>query len=214
MEIRGKRECLDCGRSWSYFETREPECPDCGSLRSRATEGAKQDTAGAVEVKDVLTRFGGDFESALRETEEKCREYTSRTGFVEGGELRPPEVEYVMSCEIKHAANELLRETRDITDAEHAYVVSLVKGIGGDEPPSPADRPDSLDAVHNLAVAETVKEYAKETTRYLQDRELTDGRIEKARDLARRTQATDGTENDAVKGLRILRDLYEDLTDL
>jgi len=214
MEIRGERECLDCGETWSYFETRDPECPECGSLRSRAIEDATEDTAGEVEVEDIVTRFGGDFEGALRDTEEKCREYTSRAGFVEGGELQPPKAEYVMACEVKHAANELLRETREVTDAEHAYVVSLVEGLGGGEPPSPDERPESLDTAHNLAVAETVEEYAKDITRYLRDRELSDGRVEEARDLAKRTQATDGTENDAVEGLRMLRDLYEDMTDL
>jgi len=39
-----------------------------------------------------------------------------------------------------------------------------------------------------------------------------DSRVEEARDLAKRTQATDGDENDAVEGLRLLRDVYEELT--
>jgi hypothetical protein len=211
MEIRGERECLDCGEKWSYFETREPECPECGSLRSRAVEDAAKDTAGAVETGDLLTRFGGEFDDALEEAEERCREYTSRAGFVEGGELLPPESVYVMACEVKHIAAEFVG-AREPTDEEHAYVVSLVEGVEAGKPPSPDERPASLDAAHNRAIAETVEEYAKEISGYLRSVGETDGRVEEARDLAKRTQATDGEAEDAVEGLRLLRDAYEELS--
>ena len=211
MEIRGERECLDCGETWSYFDTREPACPECGSLRSRAVEDADEDTGGAVETGDLLTRFGGEFEEALEEAEERCREYTSRAGFVEGGELLPPEPTYVMACEVKHIAAEFVG-AREPTDEERAYVVALVEGVEKGEPPSPDERPTSLDAAHNRAVAETVEEYAKEISSYLRSVGKTDGRVEEARDLAKRTQATDGDSEDAVEGLRLLRDVYEELS--
>ncbi len=211
MEIRGERECLDCGETWSYFETREPECPECGSLRSRAVEDAEEDTSGAVETGDLLTRFGSDFAGALEEAEDRCREYTSRAGFVEGGELLPPEPVYVMACEVKHVAAEFVGN-REPTEDERRYVVALVEGVGKDDPPAPDERPESLDAAHNRAVAETVEEYAKEMSRYLRSSGKTDTRIEEARDLAKRTQATDGDEDDAVEGLRFLRDVYDNLT--
>lgn len=211
MEIRGERECLDCGETWSYFETREPACPECGSLRSRAVEDADEDTTGAVETGDLLTRFGGEFDAALGEAEDRCREYTSRTGFVRGGELYPPEPTYVMACEVKHIAAEFVGE-REPTDEEREYVVALVEGVETGDPPSPDDRPESLDAAHNQAVAETVEEYAKELSGYLRGVGETDGRVEEARDLAKRTQATDGSEDDAVEGLRLLRDVYDELS--
>ncbi len=211
MEIRGERECLDCGETWSYFETREPACPECGSLRSRAIEDAADDTSGAVETGDLLTRFGGGFDDALGEAEERCREYTSRKGFVEGGELLPPEPVYVMACEVKHIAGEFVG-TREPTDDEREYIVALVEGVETGEPPAPDARPESLDAAHNRAVAETVEEYAKELSRYLDGLDRADSRVEEARDLAKRTQATDGDEDDAVEGLRLLRDVYDDLT--
>ncbi|MDZ7687265.1 MAG: TFIIB-type zinc ribbon-containing protein [Halobacteriales archaeon] len=211
MEIRGERECLDCGETWSYFETREPACPECGSLRSRAVDDAEEDTTGAVETDDLLTRFGGEFDDALEETEERCREYTARTGFVQGGELRPPEPTYVMACEVKHVAGEFVG-AREPTDEELAYVVKLVEGVGAGEPPSPDERPESLNSAHNRAVAETVEEYAKEISRYLDGLDTADSRVEEARDLAKRTQATDGGEDDAVEGLRLLRDVYEELS--
>lgn len=211
MEIRGERECLDCGETWSYFETREPECPECGSLRSRAVEDAEEDTAGAVEMGDLLTRFGGEFDEALQEAEERCREYTSRAGFVRGGELLPPEPTYVMACEVKHIAAEFVG-AGEPTDGERAYVVALVEGIETGEPPSPDERPTGLDAPHNRAVAETVEEYAKEISTYLRSVGETDGRVEEARDLAKRTNATDGEADDAVEGLRLLRDVYEELS--
>jgi hypothetical protein len=212
MEIRGERECLDCGETWSYFETREPECPECGSLRSRAVEDAEEDTAAAVETGDLLTQFGGEFESALSEAEDRCRDYTSRTGFVEGGELLPPSPLYVMACEVKHIAAEFVGD-REPTDAEREYVVALVEGVETGEPPSPDGRPSSLDAAHRRAVAETVEEYAVELSRYLRSIGETDGRVEEARDLAKRTQATDGDADDAVRGLRLLRDVHEELTE-
>jgi len=213
MEIRGERECLDCGETWSYFDTREPECPECGSLRSRAVEDAAEDTAGAVETGDLLTRLGGDFDAALEEAEERCREYTSRAGFVRGGELLPPEPVYVMTCEIKHIAAEFAG-AREPTEEEREYVVALVEGVESGEPPSPDERPGSLDAAHNRAVAETVEEYAKEISSYLRSvgEKDADGRVEEARDLAKRTQATDGDADDAVEGLRLLRDVYEELS--
>jgi hypothetical protein len=211
MEIRGERECLDCGETWSYFETREPACPECGSLRSRALEDAETDTAGAVETGDLVTRFGGEFEEALEEAEDRCREYTARTGFVRGGELLPPEPAYVMACEVKHVAGEFVG-AREPTDEERSYVVELVEGVETGEPPSPEARPKSLDSAHNRAVAETVEEYAKELSRYLESLGSADSRVEEARDLAKRTQATDGDADDAVKGLRLLRDAYEELS--
>jgi hypothetical protein len=211
MEIRGERECLDCGETWSYFETREPACPECGSLRSRSVEEAEEDTAGGVETADLLTRFGGDFDAALEEAEDRCREYTSRAGFVEGGELLPPSPVYVMACEVKHVAAEFVGE-REPTDDEREYVVALVEGVEKGEPPSTEGRPESLDAAHRRSVAETVEEYAVELSRYLRSVDETDGRVEEARDLAKRTQATDGEADDAVEGLRLLRDVYEDLT--
>jgi hypothetical protein len=210
MEIRGERECLDCGETWSYFETREPACPECGSLHSRAVEDAEEDTGGAVETGDLLTRFGTDFEAALEEAEDRCREYTSRVGFVEGGELQPPSPVYVMACEVKHTAAEFVGE-REPTEEEREYTVSLVEGVEKGEPPGADGRPSTLDAAHNRAVAETVEEYAVDLSRYLRSMGEGDGRIEEARDLAKRTQATDGDADDAVEGLRLLRDVYEDL---
>lgn len=211
MEIRGERECLDCGETWSYFETREPACPECGSLRSRAVEDAEEDSSGAVETGDILTRFGTDFHEALSEAEDRCREYTSRKGFVEAGELLPPEPAYVMACEVKHVAAEFTG-ARQPEDGEREYVVSLVEGVEKEDPPAPEDRPESLDAAHNRAVAETVEEYSKEVSRYLDGLDDADSRVEEARDLAKRTQATDGKEGDAVEGLRLLRDVYDGLT--
>ncbi|MFW5984274.1 MAG: DUF7117 family protein [Halobacteria archaeon] len=90
--------------------------------------------------------------------------------------------------------------------------MALVEGVERGEPPETGDRPASLDAAHNRAVAETVEEYAKELSRYLRSVDETDGRVEEARDLAKRTQATDGEADDAVEGLRLLRDVYDEAT--
>lgn len=117
-----------------------------------------------------------------------------------------------MACEVKHIAAEFVREGEP-TDAEREYVVALVEGVETGEPPSPDERPSSLEAAHRRSVAETVDDYAVEISRYLRSIGDTDGRVEEARDLAKRTQATDGNSDDAVRGLRLLRDVYEKLTE-
>ncbi|MDY6780397.1 MAG: hypothetical protein SV760_07620 [Halobacteria archaeon] len=246
MEISGERECLECGSRWSYFDTREVACPDCGSLRSKSVSGTKGfDTASSGEtgpegsgrggrreprderagseegagtkdegdplnLSDLVPELGADFEGALSEIEERCRSYTSRHGFVRGGELRPPEPRYVMACELKHAADILGRE--GATEDEREYVVDLIHGLNAGDPPDPSRRPESLEAAHNLAVAETVTEYALDLSKYARATDAdVPGEVEVAREKAKRTEATEGEEDDAVEGLRLLRDAYEEL---
>ncbi|MDY7082388.1 MAG: hypothetical protein SXQ77_08310 [Halobacteria archaeon] len=207
MEIRGERECLDCGSTWSYFDTK--------SVESVGGEEMDSDSVlGELRMDDVIPRLGTEFEDALEDAEENCRSYVSRQGFIKGGELQPPSPRFVMACEIIEIADALLRPMRrEITEDERLYVVDMIHGLKEGEPPAPDERPESLDTYHNLAVARTVEDYAREVSRYVRnssEKELP-GEIEEARTKAKRTKATEGEEDDAVEGLRLLRDVYEEI---
>jgi len=52
MEIRGERECTDCGERWSYYETGDVACPACGSMQS----------VGVDEERALHTTTAGEFD--------------------------------------------------------------------------------------------------------------------------------------------------------
>src|SRR6056297_1417065 len=60
MEIRGERECKDCGTRWSYYETGSVACPNCESVRSvgvdeeRKRHTAGQATLDLTEVRNMI----------------------------------------------------------------------------------------------------------------------------------------------------------------
>ncbi|MFB6284080.1 MAG: hypothetical protein ABEK59_09145 [Halobacteria archaeon] len=211
MELRGERECLECGSTWSYFDSRQVCCPECGSIRSQSVSSPRMDSTSDVDIVDseVLTGIGENFDETLSELEERCRRYTSQTGFVEKGDLKPPTPRYVMACEIKHAAT--TRDAEGLDEKSRRYVVDLVHGIRDGEPPDKT--PSGLQETHNLAIAETVRDYSTEVERYARKRGVeTPGEVERARSLAKRTLATEGVKDDAVEGLRHLREAHDELT--
>ncbi|MDY6765719.1 MAG: hypothetical protein SV377_08630 [Halobacteria archaeon] len=223
MEISGERECLNCGATWNYLETRRIECPECGSVRSKSISDPEFDTTGRsnteegqLQVGDLFSELDTDLESALSEAEDRCRTYVSRHGFVEAGNLKPLTAKYMMACEVIEIADALVRPMRrDISQEERYYVTDLIRGLESGDPPDPDDRPDSLREYHNLAVARVVEEYARELARYARGKKIDlPSEVDEARTKARRTQATEGAENDAVEGLRLLRDVYDSLTSL
>lgn len=212
MDIKGHRECLDCGNTWHYGDTRSVACTECGSVRSRAVEDDDGDApvASGIPVDDVLAEGPVDAAAAIDAVEDRCRRYRAEHDPLEGGELRPPDPLHVMAGEVLHLATALQVRGDGLTDDEERYAVELLRGLPEGEPPT--DRPVSLDAVHNLAVADAVEDYATAVARYARsgDAGVPDA-VERARDLAKRTQATEGEESDAVEGLRALRDAYEEL---
>lgn len=205
MEIRGKRRCLDCEATWNYFETGGVSCPECGSIRSEATSGEEKDTSGpGLDTSDLIGKFGSDFREALGEAADRCRSYVSRQGFIEAGDLRPPEARYVMAAEIVEIEG---LPGLEFGDGERRYVVDLVRGLRTGDPPD--ERPESLDAAHNLALARTAEKYIRDLRRYARSEDVDMPRVvEEAREAVKRTQATEGEEDDAVDALRVLRDAY------
>ena len=99
MEIRGERECKDCGRRWSYFETGEIECPDCGSLRSVGTGSRARHTDGHedLELTDLVAEVDERPLSELAdEIGELYRSYLATRGFIRGGQLRALDDAYLV----------------------------------------------------------------------------------------------------------------------
>ncbi|WP_020220593.1 DUF7117 family protein, partial [Halarchaeum acidiphilum] len=91
MEVRGERECTACGTRWSYYETGSVQCPECGSVRSVATEDERRehtDGAPTIDLDDAVLAAGrDDYRAAAREARDAVRDYTHERGFVRGGEL-------------------------------------------------------------------------------------------------------------------------------
>ncbi len=78
MKIRGDRECKSCGTRWSYYETGNIDCPECGSVHSVGVDDRTEHTDSPVEldltplrnrVDEVTTR------ELAGEVAEACREY-------------------------------------------------------------------------------------------------------------------------------------------
>ncbi|MFW5929232.1 MAG: DUF7117 family protein [Halobacteriota archaeon] len=201
MEPSGERTCLECGETWSADRY---ACPECGSPRSQRGVPAPE--------FDVAELLEGGLRQALGEAEERCREYTARHDFDDGDGVDELDVRYVMACEIKYLAAELLDHTREIDESERAYVVEMLRGVAEAEPPG--ERPKSLDAAHRLAVAEAVEDYGRALAAWCRERDLWDtdvgDAVERARTKAKRTRATEGSVDDAVEGLRLLRDVHDE----
>lgn len=188
MKVRGERECTDCGTRWSYYETGEVGCPDCGSLcsvgidaeRKRHTDASAEldlspyreaiADADAVAGSDSDTdpvRIEGldDVDEDLRST---LRSYLRKRGFIAGGELRPLDDTYLGARELLEAVDCYLR-LREPTEEATLYVLSLL-GVDTGRRPDPDDVPSSMREARGMAVARSVKAYREELGTYLDDR--------------------------------------------
>jgi uncharacterized Zn finger protein (UPF0148 family) len=161
MRIRGERECKDCGARWSYYETGSVACPECGSLHSVGVDERTQHTDGATDLDLTEVRNAVDDRPLHRVAEaakDACRGYVHRRGFIQGGELRPLDDEYLAAAELMHAAD-LLGRAMHPDDAERLYFVSLLRGADEGDRPDPEDVPDSMREARGLAYADAVREY-------------------------------------------------------
>ncbi|MDL5361274.1 hypothetical protein [Halalkalicoccus sp. NIPERK01] len=218
MEIRGERECTDCGTRWSYYETGEVACPDCGSLRSVGREGRKLHTDSPAEL-DLTPVVEGIADRPLAEVAseatDRCRDYVRKRGFVAGGDLRTLDETYLIASELAAAIGSYERSLSSgsldpgADDAEQLYLLALLGG----ERPSPAEIPDSLAPARGLAYAKAVSTYRDDLLAFLDAdpeeypavrRAL--GRLE---DHCRRVEALDGDVDPrtAERLVEVARDL-------
>jgi uncharacterized Zn finger protein (UPF0148 family) len=169
MEIRGERECKDCGTRWSYYETGSVSCPECGSMHSVGVDDdRKLHTTQSVEfdLTEARERFENEPEDeALKSVAETVRTYQRKRGFVAAGDLRELDDDYLVAGELRHVAD-LVDRSFDPSDDEEWYLMRLLQGDTRGRP-EPTDVPDSLREARGLAAANAVREYRRELRDWL-----------------------------------------------
>ena len=196
MKIRGRRECADCGRAWSYYETGAVRCPDCGSLRSVGVDDERSlHTASPATLDLAPVRAAIDEEPLRRLAErasERCQEFNRGYGFVDAGALQPLDDTYLAAMELRAVAGELARRM-DVVNEEEWYFTRLLRADAGDRP-AVEEVPSSVAAFRGLAYADAVDAYRSDLRTYLEDRpDPSVGRILERLDVhVRRIQALDG----------------------
>lgn len=219
MKVRGSRECQECGTEWSYFETGEVSCPNCGSLRSTGTDQRTRHTAGAVSLDLTEARNQADadgLQAAASTAAATCRDYVRRFGFIEAGELVPLPERYLVARELIAVANEF-RHAMRVDEAEEFYLLSLLRGAEFGERPPPGDVPASGYAPRNLAYAKALDHYRSDCRTYLDDHPDPDAArvLGRTADHCRRVEALDGELELAVTEalIRAVRDVADYLRD-
>lgn len=206
MKIRGERECKNCGTRWSYYETGEATCPDCGSLRSVAVEDERRrhtDSPAELDLTPQRSALadGADIDDVAEAVEEDCRAYLRKRGFISGGNLLALDDTYLAVGELRTAIADYSRDRRlgiersefDDEDAER-YLLSLIRGAEDGERPAPEDVPDAFTPARGLAYATAVEQYRDDVSTYLEDEPDREGKriLEQIRDQEKRLQALDG----------------------
>ena len=197
MDVRGERECQDCGAEWSYYETGSVECPECGSMRSVGIGERRTHTDRPVEL-DLSAAKEAVAERPVREAAEPAADaamdYVRARGFIDKGELRPLDETYLAAHEVRHVAS-MLGRSLSVADDEEYYFIRLLDGAeSGDRPPA-EDVPDSLRAARGLATAAAVRAYREDLRTWLADRETVAAVTELVGSLethVRRIRALDG----------------------
>ena len=224
MKIRGERECTNCGTRWSYYETGEATCPDCGSLRSVAVENERRhhtDSPAEIDLSPHRTALaeGAEIVDVADDVESDCRAYVRKRGFLRGGDLLPLDDTYLAVRELRTAIADYSRDERvgverggyDREDAER-YLLDLLQGAADGERPAPDEVPDSLAPARGLAYATAVETYREDVGDYLDDNPDTEARrvLERIREQEKRLSALDGDLPPAtVESLvRACRDLH------
>ncbi|MFB6157085.1 MAG: hypothetical protein ABEJ34_04515 [Haloferacaceae archaeon] len=171
MEIRGERECTECGTRWSYYETGDVACPSCGSLLSVGVDERARHTATPVDLDLSPHRRAvdeGSVADAADELKSDLREYRRRRGFIDAGDLRDLEDTYLAASELLHAVDAYAR-LRDPDDAERLYVLDLLRGADAGERPAPEAVPESLRGARGLGYAEAILSYRGEVVDWLDE---------------------------------------------
>ncbi|MFB6303552.1 MAG: hypothetical protein ABEH47_00175 [Haloferacaceae archaeon] len=169
MEIRGERECTECGTRWSYYETGDVACPSCGSLLSVGVDERTRHTATPVELDLSPHRMAideGSVADAAADLKSDLREYRRRRGFIDAGDLRDLDDTFLAASELLHAVDAYAR-LRDPSEAERLYVLDLLRGADAGERPAPESVPESLREARGLGYAEAILDYRGEVVDWL-----------------------------------------------
>ncbi|MFB6095799.1 MAG: hypothetical protein ABEJ74_00230 [Haloferacaceae archaeon] len=178
MEIRGERECQSCGQRWSYYDSGSVACPNCGALRSVGVAERERhtDAPATLDVSGLLASLDQQSVADVADdVKSACRTYARKRGFINGGDLRPLDDQFLLAYELRQALDvyERLRETGD---AEERYVLALLAAasVGAGErdhanrPPVDAV-PTSMREARGLGYAAALDEYRRELLTWLED---------------------------------------------
>ena len=228
MKLRGERECKTCGTRWSYYETGEATCPDCGSLRSVGVEDDRKrhtDSPGELDLTPYRAAVADDdaIEDVADDVERDCRAYLRKRGFIHAGELRPLDDTFLAVQELRAAVADYGRDNRvgiergDRGDGDaERYLLRLLGGADEGDRPAPENVPESLTAARGLACATAVEAYREDVATYLDDKQDSAARrvLERIRDQEKRLSALDGNvaPTEAERLVDACRDLHEYLT--
>jgi len=212
MEVRGERECSACGARWSYYETGEITCPECGSVRSVGVGDRAEHTAGVAEL-DLAAIKADVGDEQLREladrAAEAAREHLRAAGFVHAGELQPLSDTYLAASELRRVGATLGR-LMQVDEPERRYFYDLLQGADRNERPAPEDVPGTLHPERGLAVAASVERYMNDLRRVHEDREAAvDSVLSGVTARRKRIEALDGDVDptEAERLVSTLRDL-------
>ncbi|AEN05438.1 TFIIB-type zinc ribbon-containing protein [Halolamina sp.] len=228
MKLRGQRECKNCGTRWSYYETGEATCPDCGSLRSVGVEDERKqhtDSPAELDLTAARSAVGDDAKlvEVADEIQDACRQYLRKRGFINGGELRTLDDTFLAAQELRAAIADYGRDWRVGVDrgsfaneATEGYLLGLLAGAAEGERPASEAVPDSMTAARGLAYARAVKAYREDVSTYLDDNHDTEARrvLDRIRDHEKRQSALDGdvSAETAETLVRACRALHRRLT--
>ena len=228
MRVRGRRECQDCGRRWSYYRTGSVECPGCGSLRSVGVDDRTRHTDGAPALD--LSAYRDDapegLDAVAADLTEALRTYVRRRGFIVGGDLREPDDRYLCARELRQALSDVERGHADrvaaVGDggATDRYLLALFRVADGDEAaerPGPARVPERFHPARGLAYATALATHRSEAATYLDDHPDPSVRtaMGRLRDRVARVEALDGdvTPEHVETLVRAARELTRAATD-
>lgn len=171
MEIRGRRECKDCGQEWSYYRTGSVACPNCQSLRSVGIGDRQRhtDAPTSLELTSALSNLEETgIEGISDDATSSLREYIRKRGFINAGELRRLDDRYLIAHELVQALD-LYGRLRDPDDRAEYYVLSLLRGAEDGERPDPETVPPSMREARGVGYAEAVATYRRDLTDWLDD---------------------------------------------
>ncbi|MDZ7730734.1 MAG: TFIIB-type zinc ribbon-containing protein [Natrialbaceae archaeon] len=202
MEVRGQRECSECGTQWSYFETGSRSCPNCGSPRSvgHGEPAPHTDSVTALELEDVAESIDAQpLTDTARQVANRCRTYVNDRGFIEEGSLRDLDDTYLSAWELRHLVTEL-RTLSDADPSTEEYFVTLLATTIRDERPTAEAVPPAAAAARGRGYADAVDRYRHELRRWQPtDRDRGGAaELERLRAIVRSIQAVDGAVEPAL----------------
>lgn len=171
MEIRGQRECKDCGQEWSYYDTGSVACPNCESLRSVGIGDRQRhtDAPASLDLTAILSSLEeADIGAIADEVTDSLRAYTRKRGFINAGELQPLDEEFLIAHELTQALD-IYGRLRDPHEQVEYYVLALLRGASDGERPEPDAVPPAMREARGLGYAEAVSAYRRDLLEWLDD---------------------------------------------